>query len=99
MVILSTEYAGEMRLLGHALPPARRVQPALPPLGQCRHSKRRHHLPFCLSGTGKTTVSTDPRRLFIPTDEHVWLDSGIFTTKGGCYAKYINLSREKKPEI
>ena len=99
MGILRTKYAGEMHLLGHALPPAHHVQPALLPLGQCRHGKRGCRLPFFLSGTGKTTMSADPRRLFILTDEHAWSDSGIFTIKGGCYAKSINLSREKEPEI
>jgi len=101
MVILGTQYAGEMKKGILTL-----MMYLMPLRGQlCLHSSANEDnagnstVFFGLSGTGKTTLSADPRRKLIGDDEHVWTDEGVFNVEGGCYAKCVGLAEATEPEI
>ncbi len=102
LVILGTEYAGEMKkgvfTVVNYFAPKRGVLSM-----HCSSTADKEtgasSLLFGLSGTGKTTLSADPKRHLIGDDEHCWSDDGIFNIEGGCYAKAINLTPESEPDI
>ena len=102
MVILGTEYAGEMKkgvftMMNYFMPKKNVL--SMHCSATADREKGTSSVLFGLSGTGKTTLSADPARLLIGDDEHCWSDDGIFNIEGGCYAKAIDLTPEKEPEI
>jgi phosphoenolpyruvate carboxykinase (ATP) len=101
-VILGTEYAGEMKkliftLMNYLMP--KRGVLSMHCSATADKKTARSSVLFGLSGTGKTTLSADPKRQLIGDDEHCWSADGIFNIEGGCYAKAINLSAESEPDI
>lgn len=102
VVILGTEYAGEMKkgiftIMNYLMP--RRGVLSMHCSATADRVTGQSSILFGLSGTGKTTLSADPKRALIGDDEHCWSDEGVFNIEGGCYAKAIYLSRESEPEI
>lgn len=101
-VILGTEYAGEMKkgvftIMNYLMP--KQGVLSMHCSATAARDTGASSVMFGLSGTGKTTLSADPKRLLIGDDEHCWTDEGIFNIEGGCYAKAIDLSLESEPEI
>ena len=101
-VILNTWYGGEMKkgmfsMMNYYLP--LRGIAAMHCSANTDMQGKHTAIFFGLSGTGKTTLSTDPKRLLIGDDEHGWDDEGVFNFEGGCYAKVINLDKESEPDI
>ena len=102
VVILGTEYAGEMKkgiftIMNYLMP--KRGVLSMHCSATADRVTGKSSILFGLSGTGKTTLSADPHRSLIGDDEHCWSNEGIFNIEGGCYAKAIYLSRESEPEI
>lgn len=102
LVILGTEYAGEMKkgvftVMNYLAPKSGVLSMHCSATADTRTGSS--SLLFGLSGTGKTTLSADPKRHLIGDDEHCWSDQGIFNIEGGCYAKAINLTPENEPDI
>ena len=101
-VIINTWYGGEMKkgmfsIMNYLLP--LRGMASMHCSANTDMNNENTAIFFGLSGTGKTTLSTDPKRLLIGDDEHGWDDEGVFNFEGGCYAKVINLSKENEPDI
>ena len=101
-VILNTWYGGEMKkgmfsMMNYYLP--LKGMASMHCSANTDMNGENTALFFGLSGTGKTTLSTDPKRLLIGDDEHGWDDKGVFNFEGGCYAKVINLDKESEPDI
>ena len=101
-VILNTWYGGEMKkgmfsMMNYYLP--LKGIASMHCSANTDMNKEHTAIFFGLSGTGKTTLSTDPKRLLIGDDEHGWDDNGVFNLEGGCYAKVINLDKEAEPDI
>lgn len=102
VIILGTEYAGEMKkgvftIMNYLMP--KRGILSMHCSATADRQTGRSSLLFGLSGTGKTTLSADPKRLLIGDDEHCWSDTGVFNIEGGCYAKTIDLTHESEPDI